>query len=197
MFSSFKVRRSRDSSEGLLLVSRMIKSLPSHPVPGETSGSVAANRTSSPANREERSTSRTLTTTPPLPREPPKPARSTLLQLEKTCVVGRSSFTMFPASLSSRWCLTSTLHRGAYSATSRVLSDPEDPNRRPHITGSSCLADSVTPYQCRPNYPALRSFTSPLPFAPTMVLLTVTPVSCPQLFQVGSVNVCGNVKDGL
>lgn len=179
------------------MVSRTIKSLLNHPAPDETSGSAAANRTSSPASQEEKSMSRTLTITPLLPREPPKPARSTLLQPEKICAVGRLSFTMCPASPSSPWCLTSTRHLEVCSVTNHVLSGPEEPNKRRLITGSSCREDSVTPYRYRPSFLALRSSTSPLLLAPTTVLLTVTPVSCPQLFQVSSANVCGKIKDEL
>lgn len=127
--------------------------------------------------------SRTLTTPPPLLSEPPKAARSTRSLPERTCAGARSSFTMCPASLSSRWCLTSTHLPGALSVTSHLLL--WDPNRRRLITGSSCQEDSVTPYQCHPNCPAPRSSTSLLLLAQiTMVLLPVTPASCPQHCQV-------------
>lgn len=162
----------------------MTKSLPNHLAPDETFGSAAANRTSSPANREERSTSRTLTTTPPPPSEPPKLARSTLSPPEKTCAGARSSFTTCPASLSSRWCLTSTRPRGVCSVTCPLLTDPADPNRRRLTTGSSCQEDSVTPYRCPPNSRGLRSSTSLLLLTPiTTVLSPVTPASCPQRCQ--------------
>lgn len=186
-YFSLKVRRSRASSDSTLLASKMIKSLPSPPAPDETFGSAAVSRTSSPVSREEKSTSRTLTTTHPPLREPTKLARSTPSLLGRTCVGGRLSFMTCLASLCSRWSLTCTRLRAACSATVRQLMDLEDPNRRRLTTGSSCQEDSATLYQCPHNCLALRSFTSQLLLAPTiMVLLPAAPVSCPRLFQVSS-----------
>ena len=181
----FKVRRSRASSDWTLSVFRMIKFLRNHPARGETSGSVAANRTSSPANQEEKSMSRTHITTHRPPSEHLKPARSTRSLPGRTYVGARSSFSMCPASLFSHWCLTSTHLRGVSSVTSRLLMDLEDLSKRHLTTGSSCQGDSVTPYQCHPSCHAPRSSTSPLSAAPlTTVLLPVTPASSPPRCQV-------------
>lgn len=181
----FKVRRSRASSDWTPSVFRMIKFLQNHPAHDETSCLVAANQTSSPANQEEKSMSRTpITTHLPLS-EPLKPARSTRSLPERTYVGARSSFLMCQASLFSLWYLTSTHLRGVSSVTSRLLMDLEDLSKRHHTTGSSCQGDSVTPYQCHPSCRAPRSSTSLLPEAPlTTVLLPATPASSPQHCQV-------------
>lgn len=162
----------------------MIKSLQNHPAPGETSASAAANQTSSPANQEEKSMSRTLIITPPPLSEPLRPTRSTRSPPERTCVGARSSSTMCPASLSSRWCLTSTHPPGVYSVTRHLLMYLEDPNRGRLTTGSSFQEGSVTPYQFPPSCPAPRSSTSQVLSAPiTTVLLRATPASSPQRCQ--------------
>ena len=183
--SLFKLKRSRASSDWTLSGSRMIKFLRNRPGPDETSGSAAASQTSSLAKEEEKSTSRTLTVTPPLFSKPLRPARSTRSMPEKTCAGERSSFTMCPASLFSHWCLTSTRLRGVRSVTRWRLTDPEVPNMRRLTTGSSCREDSVTLYLCPPSCPALRPFTLLLMLpATTTALLHVTPAISPQRCQV-------------
>lgn len=180
----FKVRRSRASRGSILLVSRMTKSHRNHPDPGETSGSAAANQTSSPANQEERSTSRTLTTTPPPPSGPPKPTRSTRSPPGRTCAGARSSFTTCPARLSSRWCSISARLVGVYWVISVF---PAGPNRRRATTGSSCQADSATPYPCPPNSPSQRSSTLQELLALTITVLSpATPTSSLPLSQVSA-----------
>lgn len=184
--SLLKLTRSRASSDWTLLVSRMIKFLQNRPGPGETSGSAAANQTSSPAKEGKKLTSRTLTITPPRLSEPLKSARSTRSPPERICAGARSSFMMCPANLSSRWCLTSTPLLGVCSVTSLPFIDLEDPSRRHLITGSSYQEDSVTLYQCPPSCPTPRSFTPLLLLlaAPTTVLWPVTPASSPQRCRV-------------
>lgn len=181
--SLFKLTRSRASSDWILSVSRMTKSHRNHPDPGETSGSAAANRTSSPAKEGGKSTSRTLTITPQYFNRLLKSTRSTRSLPERTCVVARSSFMTCPASQSSHWCLTSTRPQEVCSVTRQVLTDP---SRRPLIMDSNCQADSVTLHRCPPSCHAPSSFTPlRLQIVPTtVVLLHVAPTSLRQHRQV-------------
>lgn len=174
-----KVKRSRVSRGWIPLVSRMIKSLQNPPALVETSGSAAANQTSSPANQEEKSMSRTRITTLPSINAPPKPTKSTRSPPERTCAEGRSSSSTCRANRSSHWCSTSTLLRGAPSVTSRLLMEQEEPGRRSRTVGSSFQGDSVTLYRCLHSCLALRSLTWLLLWAPTTTALSpVTPRRC-------------------
>lgn len=165
------MRRSRGSSVRILLVSKMTKSPPNPPAPGETSGSAAANRTSSPASLEGKSTSRTPTTTPPAPRDPPELARSTLSLPARTYAAGKLSFLTSPASPSSLWCLTFTRLLAARSATIPALTEPEEPSSRHPTTGSSCREGSATPYRCPRSCHAQRWCTWRRPWPPTITAL--------------------------
>lgn len=123
----------------------MTKFLRNHHSRGETSGSAAANRTSFPAEKKAKLIYRTPTIIPLLFNRPLKPTKLTRSLPVRTYVEERLSFTMYPVSLSSRWCLTCTPLQGAYSVTRNPLMEP---TRRHHITGSSCQVEGVTLYLC-------------------------------------------------
>lgn len=140
---------------------------------GETFGSAAANRTSFPAIKEAKLISRTPTIIPLLLNRPLKPTRSTHSLLARTCVEERLSFTMYPVSLSSHWCLTCAPLQGAYSVTRNPLMEP---TRRHLITGSSCQAEGVTLYLCPLSCHASSSLT-PLLMQRASTLVPLAPAA--------------------